>query len=85
MRKNIKLLESRVSRAVKRLRQLSTERDQLVQEVESLREKLEGLEQAASVEPPGALEALAARQAWQVEREDTVTSLREALNELRND
>ena len=85
MRKNIKLLESRVSRAVKRVRQLSTEREQLVLEVESLREKLESLERAAPAEPPGALEALANTQAWQVERADTMTSLREALNELRAD
>ena len=85
MRKNIKILESRVSRAVKRLRQLSIERDQLVEEVESLREKLESLEQAASAEPPGALEVLATTQAWQVERADTITSVREALNELRSD
>jgi len=81
MRKNLKLLENRVAQASERLSQLATERNQLLQEIETLRDQLDSLETSGPLEtgePSGV-------QVWQIERNDTITSLREALNELRAD
>ena len=87
MRKNLKLLENRVAQAGKRLRQLATERNQLLDEIGSLRGQLESLERSGPLETAEteSLRAMPSMQIWQVEREDMITSVREALVELRSD
>ena len=79
MRKNLKILENRVAQASKRLSQLATERNHLLQEIETLRDQLDNVETSEPVRA-GELPGI---EVWQVERNDTITSLREALGELR--
>jgi predicted nucleic acid-binding Zn-ribbon protein len=73
MNRNIRLLESRVSRAAERLRQLSDERDRLSDKVRNLEQRIEErqVEAAVDARPPDA------------ERQEIVDGLRRALRELR--
>jgi len=77
MRKNIKLLENRVSRVLKRLEQLSDERNRLAQEVESLQERLETLERSG----PAELESM---EGGPAQRAHVVDELRQVLADLRS-
>ena len=70
--KNIRLLEDRVSRVVRRLRQLTEEKKGLESELEALRRELD-TRPAADVSD----------QAWQAERTEMVRSIEETLAELR--
>jgi predicted nucleic acid-binding Zn-ribbon protein len=76
MRKNIRLLEDRVMRAAKRLREVSDERNRLQQRVASLQDELEELRGAVPVASDG--EPLDSS-----EREDVVATLRETVTALR--
>lgn len=77
--KNIRLLEDRVSKAIKRLRQLSGERRRLEEELRALRRQAEGLEkEAPRGEAPG-------DETWKAERARVVAAIRETLQELRAD
>ena len=70
--KNIRLLEDRVSKAVKRLGQLSGERRKLEEELKSLRHQAEDLGGDGD-------------EAWKAERARVVAAIRETLQELRAD
>ena len=76
MRKNIRLLEDRVSQAAERLQRLSEERRTLVEETRSLRDRLEALEQR----PPAASSSDTDGQA---ERAEIIDVLRQVVTELR--
>ena len=73
MNRNIRLLESRVSRAAERLRELSDER-------ERLSDKVRGLEQRVDERQA---EAAAEAQPRDAERQEIVDGMRRALRELR--
>lgn len=74
MKRNIKILEERVSRAADRLRELADERTRLEDEVRTLRERISALEgQPAEGE------------AWQGERDQVIASIHQTLDELRVD
>ncbi len=70
--KNIRLLEDRVSRVARRLRQLTEEKKGLESELEALRRELDA-------RPAGDV----SDQAWQAERTEMVRSIEETLAELR--
>ena len=77
MTRNIRLLEKRVKQAVDRLRQLSTERERLDEELKTLRQQLESLENEAS-------ESVRSDEAeWVDRRAEVVSLIRETLTELR--
>ncbi len=78
MRKNLKLLESRVTRAVDRLQRLSAERDRFASELETLQDRLEGAERAGT-------RTSAEVSSWQAERGEVIAGLRQALHELRSE
>lgn len=73
MNRNIRLLESRVSRAAERLRQLSDERDRLSDKVRVLEQRIEERQAEAAVDAPPR----------DAERQEIVDGLRRALQELR--
>lgn len=77
--KNIRLLEDRVSKAVKRLRQLSEERRRLEEELQSLRHQAEDLGRGNPASEG------AGDEAWKAERARVVAAIRETLQELRVD
>ena len=77
MERHITLLEERVSRAVKRLRDLEKERKRLESELRSLR----GKKRVPSQERPLAVDG----ESDERERRQVVESIREALGELRGD
>jgi len=78
MTDHIKLLEELIVEAVDRLRSLNRERDALQEEVESLRERLEGLKHEASLGDRGSDD----ERAWEARRSQALATLREALTEL---
>jgi chromosome segregation ATPase len=78
MRKNLKLLESRVSRVADRLQRLSAERDRLASELGTLRDRLEGAERTET----RTSEELSS---WQAERGEVIAGLQQALHELRSE
>ena len=73
MNRNIRLLESRVSRAAERLRELSDERERLSDKVRGLEQRVDGRQ----------AEAAAEAQPRDAERQEIVDGLRRALRELR--
>ena len=75
--KNIRLLEDRVSQAIRRLRQLSDERKRLEDELRSLRRELEARPAAPADESGDG------REVWQAERAQIVAVIRETLQDLR--
>jgi len=77
MEDHIKLLEERVNKVVRRLRALSTERKKLEDELNLLREQLEGGGQGAAA---GNNEA---RNAWRSQKTEAIESIRQTLAELR--
>ena len=79
MSNNIKLLEDRVTRAVERLKVVSSERAQLQDELRALGEQLETLESERAA-TANALDTTPV-----VDRERVVATIREALSELRVD
>ena len=81
MSDNIKLLEELVVEAVDRLRRLTRERDSLLEEVEALRGRLDALKHEASRTGSGS----DAERAWETRRAQALSTLREALTELRGD
>jgi hypothetical protein len=81
MSDNIKLLEELVVEAVDRLRGLARERDELLEQVDSLRERLGALKREASQRGRGSDQ----ERAWEARREQALTVVREALAELRGD
>jgi hypothetical protein len=70
--KNVRLLEERVSCAVRRLRQLAEEKKGLEAELEELRRELAVRPSDASTE-----------EGWKAERVDIARSIEETLAELR--
>jgi len=77
MTRNIRLLEKRVKQAVDRLRQLSSERERLDEELKTLRQQLESLENEAS-------ESVRSDETeWVDRRAEVVSLIRETLTELR--
>ena len=75
--RNIRLLEDRVSQAIRRLRQLSDDRKKLEDELRSLRRELETRPAAAADESGDGTEN------WQAERAQIVATIRETLQDLR--
>lgn len=79
MQKNIKLLEERVIQAVGRLRELSAERNELEEELESLRQRLEG------VEADGSAGIDNSEEVWRSQKEEAISAIRQTLAELRGE
>jgi hypothetical protein len=77
MSKNIKLLEERVKQAAGRLRELAAERDELTNELLSLRQQLESFEQS------GAADSDERQEDWQAQRSEVITAIQQTLAELR--
>jgi len=78
MDSNIKLLEERVFQLVGRLRELSAERKGLEEELRTLRQRLEGLEQGGS-----AGSGQKKDEVWRSRRAEAISVIRETLAELR--
>lgn len=78
MATDIRLLEDLVKKAVDRLKHLSEERQELLQEVDTLRQQLDALEKVR--ETPDGDSA-----GWAAERAHVAAALRETLDELRSD
>jgi hypothetical protein len=79
MQKNIKLLEERVIQAAGRLRELSSERNRLEEELESLRQQLE------SVEAGGTADIDNREEVWRSQKEEAISVIRQTLAELRGE
>ncbi len=79
MDKNIKLLEERVIQAVGRLRELSAERHELENELEALRQRLEGAEAGWSADIDNQEEV------WRSQKEEAINAIRQTLAELRGE
>ena len=77
MSKNIKLLEERVLQAAGRLRELSAEREELKNELLSLRQRLESAEQSSTADSDERGED------WQSQKSEVITLIRQTLAELR--
>lgn len=76
MSKNIKLLEDRVSQVVGRLKAISSEREQLQEELREMGERLRSMEAEA---------ASAGKAKDAVDRDRVIAAVRDALSELRAD
>lgn len=81
MAPNVRLLEQLVTQAVDRLQRLAAERDQLAEQVRSLRERLHELERTTAESTAGG----AAERAWQAHRPHVLSVLRRTLAELRGE
>jgi len=73
---NIKLLEERVNRVVGRLRALSTERKHLEDELNSLREQLEGGGSGSAADNEE-------RNGWRSQKTEAIELLHQTIAELR--
>ena len=73
---NIKLLEERVNKVVGRLRALSTERKHLEDELNSLREQLEGGGSGGAADNEE-------RNGWRSQKTEAIEILHQTLAELR--
>ena len=78
MASDIRLLEDLVNKAVGRLKKLSEERNDLQNELEALRQRLQSLDDARDSAGAGAA-------AWQTQRQQVLTVLHDTLDELRGD
>jgi len=76
MAHDIRLLEDLVNRAIDRLKRLAVERDELQDEVDTLRRELESLNRVRA-------SAGEAGSSWEAERTHVTAELRQALEELR--
>jgi len=77
MSRKVKVLEQRVTKAVGRLRELSSESRRLERELDDARQRLE--ESRSAVDP----ERIAAAETWDDRRQEAVALVEETLAELR--
>ena len=77
MEPKIKLLEERVTKVVGRLRELSAERNQLENELRSLRERVESVDRDSSTA------ATEGGEDWGVQKAAVVDAIRRTLDEFR--
>jgi hypothetical protein len=78
MRKNLSLLENRISKTVSRVKQLGEDRAALQAEVRTLRDKLEAKDNQSATETDSVAENPAVRA-------ELISTLRQAVLELRAD
>jgi chromosome segregation ATPase len=85
MKDHTKLLEERVATAVKRLKQLSAERERLETEVRTLQTRLDSAEREQPARVDGSPASDGASDGWQEQRAVIVETLKETIADLRSD
>jgi chromosome segregation ATPase len=85
MKDTVRLLEDRVARAVRQLKELADERDRLKSEVGKLQLRLEQMEARTLDAAREVAEASDAPPAWVEHRAEILSALKETVAELRGE